>query len=114
MVLSDYCNRTSRKKLARHNNTAWWFRGTGKRCDGWNGGIYPNTFRPLGITMSELTTLELKALHAALAGTVPWKQKLREQIIFLDVISREDTGAGTFTRFALKPGGTPVDIPEGQ
>ena len=61
--------------------------------------------------MSDLTELEQRALTAALAGSALWRRQLREQIDSLEVVSRDDSGAGIFTNFRLKQGAPLVDIP---
>ena len=61
--------------------------------------------------MNELSEVERQVLCAALAGPLSWQQELREQVKHLEVLSREDTGAGVYTRFKLLKTGKLVDIP---
>jgi hypothetical protein len=63
--------------------------------------------------MSKLTSLERRALDAALQGDEPWRADLRKQIEQLDVVSREDTGAGTYTTFRLLPDAPVAAVPAG-
>jgi hypothetical protein len=63
------------------------------------------------MSMSEITELERRALIAALAGSALWQKQLREQIDDLEVVSRDDSGAGIFTNFRLKQSAPLVDIP---
>jgi hypothetical protein len=61
--------------------------------------------------MANLTELERRALNAAVEGSDAWRKQLQEQIENLEVVSRDDSGAGVFTNFELKPGVPTVDIP---
>lgn len=51
---------------------------------------------------ASLTTLERKALDAALSGSAAWLAPLRDQVPRLRVVSRKYTGFGFYTDFACE------------
>ena len=66
---------------------------------------------------TELTTLERLALEAALAGGMPWKEHLRQQLPHLRAVARRYTGVGFYTDFMCEncraaTGLPPPDSPE--
>jgi hypothetical protein len=60
-----------------------------------------------------VSTLEMSVLRKLVGGDLPGFAELRRQLESADVVSREMTGAGFYTRFALPSDAVPAPLRSG-